>query len=85
MGQNVQIFIFWAIFGALGVFNNQTRSILLISYHLTHIYVHVKYGSNLILYKKMLSLNPKYGKNILFHIWGGGGGGGPGVPYVKPR
>ena len=48
IGQNVQIFIFWAIFGALGVFNNQTRSILLISYPLTHIYVHVKYRSNLI-------------------------------------
>ena len=27
-------------------------------------------------YKKILSLNPKYGKKKLFHIWGGGGSWG---------
>ena len=34
--------------GPEGVFNDQTKPILLSSYPLTHIYVHVKYGNNLI-------------------------------------
>ena len=35
--------IFWAYFGGPeGVFNDQTRPILLSSYPLTHIYVHMK-------------------------------------------
>ena len=41
--------------GPCGVFNNQTMPILLSSYPLTHIDVHIKSGSNLI-----RSLNPKY-------------------------
>ena len=37
------IYIFWAIWeGHQGVFNDQTGPILLSSYPLTHIYVHVK-------------------------------------------
>ena len=36
-------FIFWGYFGGPeGVFNDQTKPILLSSYPLTHIYVHVK-------------------------------------------
>ena len=35
--------IFWGILGALrGYFNDQTKPILLSSYPLTHVYVHVK-------------------------------------------
>ena len=40
MGQNVILCL--AIWGALGAFNDQTGPILLSSYPLTHIYVHVK-------------------------------------------
>ena len=65
MSQNV---VFLDILGYLGshegVFNDRTGPILLSSYPLTHIYVHVKLGNNLIL-KKFLGLNPKYDKNIL--------------------
>ena len=39
MGQNVKMCIFG---GPEGVFNDQTKPILLSSYPLTHIYVHVK-------------------------------------------
>ena len=43
MGQNVKKKIFWGYFGGPeGVFNDQTKPILLSSYPLTHIYVHVK-------------------------------------------
>ena len=43
MGQNVKKNIFWGYFGGPeGVFNDQTKPILLSSYPLTHIYVHVK-------------------------------------------
>ena len=43
MGQNVKKKIFWGYFGGPEkVFNDQTGSILLSSYPLTHIYVHVK-------------------------------------------
>ena len=42
MGQNVKQ-IFWGYFGGPeGVFNDQTKTILLSTYPLTHIYVHVK-------------------------------------------
>ena len=44
------------------MFNDHTGPILLSSYSLTHIYVHVT------------SLNPKYETNILFFIFGGPGG-----------
>ena len=38
-----QFCIFWGYFGGPeGVFNDQTKPILLSSYPLTHIYVHVK-------------------------------------------
>ena len=43
MGQNVNKCIFWGYFGGPeGVFNDQTKPILLSSYPLTHIYVRVK-------------------------------------------
>ena len=43
MGQNVKKGIFWGYFGGPeGVFNDQTKPILLSSYPLTHIYVRVK-------------------------------------------
>ena len=43
MGQNVKKCIFWGYFGGPErVFNDQTGPILLSSYPLTHIYVHVK-------------------------------------------
>ena len=43
MGQNVKKNLFWGYFGGPeGVFNDQTGHILLSSYPLTHIYVHVK-------------------------------------------
>ena len=43
MGQNVKKIIFWGYFGGPErVFNDQTGPILLSSYPLTHIYVHVK-------------------------------------------
>ena len=44
MGQNVKTkCIFWGYFGGPeGVFNDQTRPILLSSYPITHIYVHMK-------------------------------------------
>ena len=43
MGQNVKKKIFWGYFGGPeGVFNDQTKPILLSSYPLTHIYVYVK-------------------------------------------
>ena len=43
MGQNVKKCIFWGYFGGPeGVFNDQTKPILLSSYPLTHIYVRVK-------------------------------------------
>ena len=44
MGQNVNtFFIILGVFGGPeGVFNDQTKPILLSSYPLTHIYVHVK-------------------------------------------
>ena len=79
MGQIVKKKIFWAYFGGPeGVFNDQTRPILLSSYPLTHIYVHeIRKQSD----KKFLSLTPKYEKNnTFFHIWGVLGG-----PYVEPR
>ena len=53
-----QFFIYWQkckinyIWGYLGgpegIFNDQTGPVLLSSYPLTHIYVHVKYGNDLI-------------------------------------
>ena len=43
MSQNVkQMYIFGYVGGHEGVFNDQTGPILLSSYPLTHIYVHVK-------------------------------------------
>ena len=42
MDQNVKTLICLAIGGALGAFSDQTGPILLSSYPLTHIYVHVK-------------------------------------------
>ena len=40
MGQNVKKIVYFG--GPEGVFNDQTKPILLSSYPLTHIYVHVK-------------------------------------------
>ena len=43
MGQNVKkMYILGVFWGPEGVFNDQTKPILLSSYPLTHIYVHVK-------------------------------------------
>ena len=43
MGQNVKkMYILGVFWGREGVFNDQTKPILLSSYPLTHIYVHVK-------------------------------------------
>ena len=43
MSQNVKkMYILCYLGGPEGVFNDQTGPILLFSYHLTHIYVHVK-------------------------------------------
>ena len=43
MGQNVKkIYILGVFWGPEGFFNDQTKPILLSSYPLTHIYVHVK-------------------------------------------
>ena len=53
--------------GPEGVFNDQTGPILLFSYPLTHIYVHVTCQIRKQSDKKFLSLNPKY---EIFHIWG---------------
>ena len=71
MGQNVKINVYFGIFwGPWGVFNYQTEPILLSSYPLTHIYVYVKQGSNL-----LRILNPKYKNNNTFFIFGGFWGG----------
>ena len=80
MSQNVKkMYILGYLGGPEGVFNDQTGPILLSSYPLTHIYVHVKIRKQSD--KKCSSLNPKYEKNILFfHIWRVLGG-----PYVEPR
>ena len=49
MSQNVKtIYILGNLGGPEGVFNDQTGPILLSSYPLTHIHVHVKSGNNLI-------------------------------------
>ena len=65
--------------GPEGVFNYQTGPILLSSYPQT-IYIctcQIRKQSDM----KLLSLSPKYDKNIIFvHIWGVLGG-----PYVEPR
>ena len=42
------LYILGYLGGPEGVFNDKIGPILLSSYPLTHIYVHVKYGSNLI-------------------------------------
>ena len=64
--------IFWGYFGGPeGVFNDQTRPILLSSYPLTHICTYeIGKQSD----KKFLSLTPKYEKIILFSYLGGPGG-----------
>ena len=46
MGHNIQKFTFWAIRGGGGGIHNQTWPILLPSYPLTYINLHIKYGSN---------------------------------------
>ena len=47
MGQNVKKNIFWGYFGGPeGVFNDQTKRILLPRHPLTYINLHIKYGSN---------------------------------------
>ena len=49
MSQNVKQYIILGYLGGPeGVFNDQTRPILISSYPLTHIYVHVTPGNNLI-------------------------------------
>ena len=48
IGQDVKkMYILGYLGGLEGIFNDQTGPVLLSSYPLTHIYVHVKYGSNI--------------------------------------
>ena len=73
MSQNVKInYILGYLGGPEGVFNGQTGPILLSSYPLTHIHVHViRKQSDTI----FLSLNPKYeNKYIFVFIFGGSWG-----------
>ena len=63
MGQNVKKKIFWGYFGGPeGVFNDQTRPILLSSYPLTHIICKYEIGKQSD--KKFVSLTPKYENKV---------------------